>query len=143
MNIYMKWEGKAPISGVAVVPVCLRALPLSLHQHTHLDTRTHARTHTHTPTHTHTYTHTHPFSGVITAAVVPDCLSSNSKHWFTTSYLEEGAGKRCSECGLSCPRPSTNTPPVNPPTRPFFWRPSLQLCLSELCPRPSTNTPTN
>ena len=22
----------------------------------------------------------------------------DSKHWFTTSCLEEGAGKRCSEC---------------------------------------------
>ena len=31
-------------------------------------------------------------------------LESNSKHWFTTSFLplEEGAGKRCSECGAEC-----------------------------------------
>ena len=31
-------------------------------------------------------------------------LSTNSKHWFKTSFLqllEEGAGKRCSECVLS------------------------------------------
>ena len=25
-------------------------------------------------------------------------LSSNSKHWFTTAFLQQGAGKRCSEC---------------------------------------------
>ena len=25
---------------------------------------------------------------------------ANSKHRFTTSFLEEGAGKRCSECGV-------------------------------------------
>ena len=24
---------------------------------------------------------------------------TNSKHWFTTSFLQEAAGKRCSECG--------------------------------------------
>ena len=33
---------------------------------------------------------------------------ANSKHWFTTSFLklflEEGAGKRCSECGCGCVR---------------------------------------
>ena len=28
-------------------------------------------------------------------------LSPNSKHCFTTSFLEEDTGKRCSECGLS------------------------------------------
>ena len=28
-------------------------------------------------------------------------LAANSKRWFTTSFLEEGAGKRCSGCGLA------------------------------------------
>ena len=35
-------------------------------------------------------------------------FTSNSKHWFTTSFL---AGKRCSECGFTCICP----PPLPPP----------------------------
>ena len=28
-----------------------------------------------------------------------DARSQTPRHWFTTSFLQEGAGKRCSECG--------------------------------------------
>ena len=45
-----------------------------------------------------------PFSGVTKSGSLEQgagkrCSESNSKHWFTTSFLQqEGARKRCSEC---------------------------------------------
>ena len=54
----------------------------------------------------------------------PQGQSANSKHWFTTSFLQECAGKRCSECGRSADRhqrpaacvmvPDRATPPPAP-----------------------------
>ena len=36
---------------------------------------------------------------VLGARLLPQSYQyPNSKHWFTTSFLQEGAGKRCSEC---------------------------------------------
>ena len=35
---------------------------------------------------------------VFPRAYASTATQPNSKHWFTTSFLEEGAGKRCSEC---------------------------------------------
>ena len=45
--------------------------------------------------HTHTHTHTH--------------TRTNSKHWFTTSFEEEGAVKRCSECDTHTHTPLPNS----------------------------------
>ena len=39
--------------------------------------------------------------GWLPSSSVSRPLTPNSKQWFTTSFLEEGAGKRCSECALT------------------------------------------
>jgi len=77
-----------------------------------------------------------PFSGVTVYSRVRrkgagkrgcECgQKANSKHWFTTSFLEEGAGKRCSECGRKAHR---RTPLLG------VWaenRPGLQLSVIDL-----------
>ena len=53
---------------------------------------------------------TTPSTGVYTGQnkLLPQWTAEpNSKHWFTTSFLEEGAGKRYSECAA---KPATNQP---------------------------------
>ena len=42
------------------------------------------------------------FLDIVVVTLPRTAVETNSKHWFTTSFLllEEGAGKRCSECAV-------------------------------------------